>query len=115
MSGKPTDDAFAAAAGEWIVGDQVRARTNEIKVPGGSQGTIVGFSSVGGHPLVDFRNSGLFLIRAEHLERDDDSLPSARATGRLESAGTTRLSSTPRPRAVAVASPPPLPDWFDRP
>jgi len=115
MNWKPTDNAFAAAAGEWTVGDQVRARTNEIKVPGGSQGTVVGFSSVGGHPLVDFRNSGLFLIRAEHLERDDDSLPSARATGRLGSPGTTRLSSTPRPRAVAVRPPPPLPDWFDRP
>src|SRR5215211_4613617 len=115
MSWKPTDEAFAAAAGEWIVGDQVRARANEIKVPRGSQGTVVGFSSVGGHPLVDFRGWGLVLIRAEHLERDNNSSLSARVTGRSGPSGTTRLSSTPRPRAAAVALPPPLPDWFDRP
>jgi hypothetical protein len=115
MSWKPTDADVAAAAGEWIVGDQVKARANEIKVRAGSQGTVMGFSSVGGHPLVDFRGSGLVLIRAEHLERNNDSPSAVRAPGRLGSSGTTRLSSTPRPRAVALALPPPVPDWCDRP
>jgi len=112
---KPTDEGHAAAAGEWAVGDQVAARANEIKVRTGSRGTVVGFSAVGGHPLVDFVGSGLVLIRAEHLARDDDSTTGARAPGRRRSSGTTRLSDTPRPAAVAVAPLPPPPDWFDRP
>src|SRR5215207_7965112 len=102
MNWKPTDEDFEAAAGEWIVGDQVKARANEIKVPAGSRGTVMGFSSVGGHPLVDFRGPGLVLIRAEHLERDNDSPLAARASSSSGSTGTTRLSSTPRPRAAAV-------------
>jgi hypothetical protein len=115
MSWKPTDAAYDAAAGEWIVGDRVTARANEIKVRAGSRGTVVGFSSVGGHPLVDFSGSGLVLIRAEHLERDADSAPPARAAGRWGSSGATRLSSTPRPPPVAVAPPSPVADWYDQP
>jgi hypothetical protein len=115
MSWKATDAAHDAAAGEWTVGDRVTARANEIKVPIGSRGTVMGFSSVGGHPLVDFSGSGLVLIRAEHLERDDDSAPAERATGRWGSSATTRLSSTPRPPAETVKTPPPLADWYDRP
>jgi hypothetical protein len=75
----------------------------------------VGFSAVGGHPLVDFAGSGLVLIRADHLERDGDAPPEARSPGRPRSSGTTRLSDTPRPPSVAAAPPPPPPDWFDRP
>jgi hypothetical protein len=108
-------EGHEAAAGEWVVGDLVAARANEIKVRAGSRGTVVGFSAVGGHPLVDFGGSGLVLIRAEHLARDDDSTAEARAPGRPRSAGTTRLSDTPRARAVAAAPLPPPPDWFDRP
>ena len=115
MNGKPTDEGHAAAAGEWTVGDQVAARANEIKVRAGSRGTVVGFSAVGGHPLVDFVGSGLVLIRAEHLTRDDDSTIEARIPGRRRSPGTTRLSDTPRAPAVATAPLPPPPDWFDRP
>ena len=115
MNWKPTDEGHAAAAGEWAVGDHVAARANEIKVRTGSRGTVVGFSAVGGHPLVDFVGSGLVLIRAEHLARDDDSTTEARAPGRRRSPGTTRLSDIPRPAAVAVAPLPPPPDWFDRP
>jgi hypothetical protein len=107
-------EGHEAAAGEWVVGDHVAARANEIKVRAGSRGTVVGFSAVGGHPLVDFGGSGLVLIRAEHLARDD-STAEARAPGRPRSAGTTRLSDTPRARAVAAAPLPPPPDWFDRP
>jgi hypothetical protein len=107
-------EGHEAAAGEWVVGDHVAARANEIKVRAGSRGTVVGFSAVGGHPLVDFGGSGLVLIRAEHLARDDDSTVEARAPGRPRSAGTTRLSDTPRARAVAAAPLPPPPDWFDR-
>ena len=114
MTWKPTGEGHEAAAGGWIVGDRVRARANEIKVRAGSRGAVMGFSSVGGHPLVDFAGSGLVLIRAEHLERDDDSTPEARATGRPRP-GATRLSATPRPAAVAAAPSPPPPDWFDRP
>jgi len=111
----PRDEGHDAAAGEWIVGDHVAARANEIKVRAGSRGTVVGFSAVGGHPLVDFAGSGLVLIRAEHLARDDDSTTETRMPGRPRSPGTTRLSDTPRARAVAAAPPPPAPDWFDRP
>src|SRR5687768_7291672 len=51
---KPTDEGHEAAAGGWIVGDRVRARANAINVRVGSRGAVVGFSGVGGHPLVDF-------------------------------------------------------------
>jgi hypothetical protein len=112
---KPIDEGHAAAAGEWTVGDQVAARANAIKVRAGSRGTVVGFSAVGGHPLVDFSGSGLVLIRAEHLQRDDDATSEARSLGRPRSSGTTRLSDTPRARAVVAAPSPPPPDWFDRP
>jgi hypothetical protein len=112
---KPTDEGHEAAAGEWTVGDHVAARANEIKVRAGSRGTVVGFSAVGGHPLVDFVGFGLVLIRAEHLARDDDSTTEARVPARRRSPGTTRLSDTPRPAALAVAPLPPPPDWFDRP
>ena len=115
MNWKPIDEGHAAAAGEWTVGDQVAARANEIKVRTGSRGTVVGFSSVGGHPLVDFSGSGLVLIRAEHLQRAGDAPPEARSPGRPRSSGTTRLSDTPRARAVVAAPSPPPPDWFDRP
>jgi hypothetical protein len=74
----------------------------------------VGFSEVGGHPLVDFDDSGLVLIRAEHLERDD-APAAARSPGGPRSSGTTRLSATPRPPAVEAAPPPPPPEWFARP
>ena len=108
----PRDEGHEAAAGEWTVGDHVAARANEIKVRAGSRGTVVGFSTVGGHPLVNFAGSGLVLIRAEHLARDDDSTTD---TSGPRSPGTTRLSDTPRPRAIAAAPPPSPPDWFDRP
>ena len=114
MTWKPIDEGHEAAAGEWIVGDHVAARANEIKVRAGSQGTVVGFSAVGGHPLVDFAGSGLVLIRAEHLARDDDSTTETRSTSGSRSPSTTRLSDTPRPRAIAAAPPPSPPDWFDR-
>ena len=115
MTWKPTDEGHEAAAGGWIVGDRVKARANEIKVRTGSRGTVTGFSSVGGHPLVDFAGSGLVLIRAEHLERDDDATPEAESPARPRSSSTIRLSATPRPSAVEAAPPPPPPDWFDRP
>jgi hypothetical protein len=111
----PRDEGHEAAAGEWTVGDHVAARANEIKVRAGSRGTVVGFSAVGGHPLVDFAGSGLVLIRAEHLARDDDLTIEARIPGKRRSPGTTRLSDTPRAPAVAAAPLPPPPDWFDRP
>src|SRR5215212_7238542 len=97
MTWKPLAPDRDAAAGEWSVGDRVTARANEIKVRAGSRGTVVSFSSVGGHPLVDFAGSGLVLIRAEHLDRDDDAPPEARPLGRSRSSSTTRLSDTPRP------------------
>ena len=109
------NEGHEAAAGEWTVDDRVQARANAIKVRAGSRGTVVGFSSVGGHPLVDFAGSGLVLIRAEHLERDDDSSPEVRSAGKPRSSGMPRLSDTPRPPAVAAAPPPSPPDWFDRP
>jgi hypothetical protein len=112
---KPTDEGHEAAAGEWTVGDRVTAGANEIKVRTGSRGTVVGFSSVGGHPLVDFSGSGLVLIRAEHLVRNDDSTTEVRTPGQPRSAGTTRLSATPRAPAMTAAPLPPPPDWFDRP
>ena len=115
MNWKPTDEDHEAAAGEWIVGDQVTARANAIKVRTGCRGTVVGFSAVGGHPLVDFAGSGLVLIRAEHLARDDDSITEVRTPGQPRFSGTTRLSDTPRAPAVAAAPRPPPPDWFDRP
>ena len=115
MTWNPRDEDHEAAAGEWTVGDRVAARANEIKVRAGSRGTVVGFSAVGGHPLVDFAGTGLVLIRAEHLARDDESTTETRTPGRPRSPGTTRLSNTPRPPAVAAASPPQPPDWFDRP
>lgn len=115
MSWKPRDEDHEAAAGEWTVGDQVAARANEIKVRTGSRGTVVGFSAVGGHPLVNFAGFGLVLIRAEHLARDDDSTTEAGTPGGSRSPGTTRLSDTPRAAVVAAAPLPPPPDWFDRP
>ena len=62
-----------------------------------------GFSGAGGHPLVNFAGSGLTLIRAEHLEPDDDASIAARSPA-ARSPGTTRLSATPRPPAVEAAS-----------
>ena len=115
MNWKPADEGHEAAAGEWTAGDRVKARANAIKVRTGSCGTVVRFSSVGGHPLVDFAGSGLVLIRAEHLERDDDARPEARSSGGPRSSGTTRLSATPRPPAGEAAPSPPAPDWCDRP
>src|SRR5215218_2809445 len=115
MTWNSKDEGHEAAAGEWVVGDHVAARANEIKVRAGSRGTVVGFSAVGGHPLVDFAGSGLVLIRAEHLARDDGSTTEASTPGRPRSPGTTRLSDTPRAPAVAAAPLPPPPDWFDRP
>jgi hypothetical protein len=94
MTWKPTDERHAAAAGEWSVGDRVTARTNAINVRTGSRGTVV--------------------IRAEHLARDD-APAEARSPGGPRSSDTTRLSATPRPPAVEVTPPPPLPDWFARP
>jgi hypothetical protein len=114
MTKKPTDEGHAAAAGDWSVGDRVTARANAINVRTGSRGTVVGFSEVGGHPLVDFDDAGLVLIRAEHLARDD-APAAARSPGGPRSSGTTRLSATPRPPAVAAAPPPPPPEWFARP
>ena len=115
MTWKPIDEGHEAAAGEWIVGDLVTARANEIKVRAGSRGTVVGFSAVGGHPLVDFAGSGLVLIRAEHLQRNGDSTTEAISPAKQRSSATTRLSNTPRPPAIAAAPPPTPPDWFDRP
>ena len=115
MNWKPTDEGHEAAAGEWTAGDRVKARANTIKVRTGSPGTVTGFSTVGGHPLVDFAGSGLALMRAEHLARDDDSTTEARPLGRPRSPGTPRLSDTPRAPAVTAATLPPPPDWFDRP
>ena len=115
MNWNPIDEGHDAAAGEWTVGDHVTARANEIKVRAGSRGTVVGFSAIGGHPLVNFAGSGLVLIRAEHLARDDDSTAEARSSGRQRSLGTTRLSDTPRPAALAASTLPPSLDWFDRP
>jgi hypothetical protein len=111
---KPVDEGHEAAAGEWTAGDRVTARANAIKVRTGSRGTVVGFSSVGGHPLVDFAGPGLVLIRAEHLARDDDSTTEVRPPGGPRSPSTTRLSATPRPPADEAAPSPPPPDWFDR-
>ena len=115
MNWKPTDEGHEAAAGEWSVGDRVKAGANEIKVRTGCRGTVVGFSAVGGHPLVDFAGSGLVLIRAEHLARDNDSTTEASTADRRRSSGTTRLSDTPRAPAVTAAPLSPPPDWFDRP
>jgi hypothetical protein len=115
VNGNPINEVHEAAAGEWTVGDRVQARANAIKVRAGSRGTVVGFSSVGGHPLVDFAGSGLVLIRVEHLERDDESIPEVRSAGGPRSSSTPRLSDTPRARAVVAAPSPPPPDWFDRP
>ena len=115
MNWKSTDEDHEAAAGEWTVGDRVTARANAIKVRTGRRGTVIGFSAVGGHPLVDFAGSGLVLIRAEHLARDDDSITEVRTPGQPRFSGTTRLSDTPRAPAVTAAPLPPPPDWFDRP
>jgi hypothetical protein len=115
LTGKPTDEGHDAAAGEWTVGDRVRARANAITVPAGRRGTIRGFSSGGGHPLVDFHGSGLVLVRADRLDRDDNAPAEASSPGRPRSSGTTRLSATPRPPTVAAMPPPPPSDWCDRP
>ena len=115
MSWKPTDEGHAAGAGDWSVGDRVTARANAINVRRGSRGTVVGFSEVGGHPLVDFDDSGLVLIRSGHLARDDDAPAAAQSPGGPRSSDTTRLSATPRPPAVEAAPPPPPPEWFARP
>ena len=115
MTWERTVESHDAAAGEWSVGDCVKARANKIKVQARSQGTVMAFSTVGGHPLVDFNGSGLVLIRAEHLERDNDSPPASRAPDRSGSSGTTRLSATPRPPAVEATPPSPRSDWYDRP
>jgi hypothetical protein len=112
---KSIDEGHEAAAGGWTVGDQVTARANEIKVRAGSRGTVVGFSAVGGHPLVNFAGSGLVLIRAEHLQDDGDSTAEVRSPGSPRSSGTVRLSNTPRPPAIAAAPSLPPPDWCDRP
>jgi len=106
---KQIDEAHDAAAGGWIVGDQVRARANKINVRAGSGGTVMAFSGAGGHPLVNFAGSGLTVIRAEHLEPASDAPVAAR------SPSTTRLSATPRPPAVDTASVLPQLDWFDQP
>ena len=119
LSGKPTDGSHDAVAGDWTVGDRVTARATAVTIRAGSCGTVVGFSGVGGHPLVDVDGSGRVLIRAdhlraEHLECDGDAPPEARSADRPRSSGTTRLSATPRPPPLAAATAPSPPDWFDR-
>jgi hypothetical protein len=113
LTRKSTDEGRDAPAGEWIVGDRVRARANAITVRAGRRGTVRGFSSVGGHPLVDFSGSGLVLIPAAHLDRDDDAPAEASSPGRPPPSGPTRLSPSSRsPAGVTVPDPPP-PDWCD--
>ena len=117
MTWKPTDEDHTAARG-WRIGDRVTARANEISVPTGSRGTVVGFSRIGGHPLVDFASSGLVLIRAEHLDDLDDadvSPPVARVPGTSGPSATPRLSATPRPPGGTAEPAPPVADWFARP
>ena len=116
---KLTDEGHDAAAGDWTIGDRVTACATATTVRAGSCGTVVGFSGVGGHPLVDFDGAARVLIRAEHLRAEhrdcDDDVPAeARSSDRTRSFGTTRLSATPRPAAVAAAPAPPPADWFDR-
>jgi hypothetical protein len=115
LSWKPTDEGHEAAAGAWAVGDRVTAGAKATTVRAGRRGTIAGFSSVGGHPLVDFSGSGLVLIRAEHLDRDDDAPPETRSPGRPRSSGTPRLAATPRSPAGASVPTLPPPDWCDPP
>ena len=114
LTWKQMDEGHDAAAGGWIVGDQVRARANKINVRAGSEGTVRGFSGAGGHPLVDFAGSGLVLIRAEHLEPDDHATIAA-GSHAARYPSTTRLSATPRPPAVEAAVFLPQLDWFDQP
>ncbi len=51
------------------IGDQVVVRANTVKMPIGTVGTIVGFSSGSQHPLVEITTRGRFLIPACSLER----------------------------------------------
>ncbi len=51
------------------IGDQVVVRENTVKMPIGTVGTIVGFSSGSQHPLVTVTTRGRFLIPACSLER----------------------------------------------
>jgi hypothetical protein len=111
---KQLEEGHDAAAGGLSVGDRVRARANKINVRTGSEGTVTGFSGAGGHPLVNFTGFGLVLIRAEHLELDDDETIAVRSPA-ASSPATIRLSATPRPPAVEAASLLPTLDWFDQP
>ena len=114
MAWKLMEEGHDAAAGGWIVGNRVKARANTINVQTGSRGTVIGFSGAGGHPLVDFTSSGLVLIRADHLESDDDSTLATRSPA-ARSPRTPRLSATPRPPGAETAGVLPQLDWFDQP
>jgi len=51
------------------IGDQVVVRANTVKMVVGTVGTIVGFSSLSDHPLVEVPHRGRFLIPALSLVR----------------------------------------------
>lgn len=63
------------------IGDQVVVRAKTVKMAVGTVGTIVGFSSIADHPLVEVSRRGRFLIPAISLLRwtplSGPSLPSA--------------------------------------
>jgi hypothetical protein len=63
------------------LGDQVVVRANTVKMAVGTVGTIVGFSAIADHPLVEISRRGRFLIPALSLVRwmplPGQTLPSA--------------------------------------
>lgn len=65
----PTRDTVLPDRLGLQIGDQVVVRANTVKMPIGTVGTIVGFSSGSQHPLVTVTTRGRFLIPACSLER----------------------------------------------
>jgi hypothetical protein len=91
-------------------GDVVRVLPNPVKAPVGGIGTIVGFTEMGGHPLVEFATKHRSLIPARCLVRVAGPAPQ-----RSHDPARVPLGDATSDRALPPVAAPPTVDWADNP
>jgi hypothetical protein len=100
----------AMTAHTVAIGDTVRVLPNPVKAQVGSIGTVVGFTEMGGHPLVAFAANGRSLIPARCLEQVAGPAPQ-----RPADPARVPLGDAVRIRAVDPVSAAPMVDWAEAP
>jgi hypothetical protein len=118
IANRPRQDATAdlqtersaMTAQPVAIGDTVRVLPNPVKAPVGSIGTVVGFTEMGGHPLVAFAANGRSLIPARCLEQVAGPAPQ-----RPADPARVPLGDAVRIRAVDPVSAAPMVDWAEAP